>query len=399
MVTETGPCICLVVTDLTEVEARTDHIRFLEEHQEALKASQRETQESERKFRGLFENSTNAVFLTIPDGSIVAANPAACALLGWTEEELCGMDSSAIMDTSDSRVSEAVEERRRTGFIQGWELTAIRKDGKRIPIEVDSAIIPGEPARSFAMWRDITDRKQDEEALRQQARLLDLSREAILVWEFRGAIEFWNEGATKLYGYSREDVIGKVSHELLATTHPKGIRAVLVELERSGHWRGDLTHRTKDGHIVIVEASLQLIQQSGRRLVLETNRDITERKHAEHEREQLLSTIANERERLKAILASIDDEVWVVDTSGKTEILNAPATAGLGIDVTKGETLDNIVESLEILTPDGNKRSRENTPLFRSLRGEAVRGEETIRQAKNWRDEAPQVLRLACKGQ
>jgi PAS domain S-box-containing protein len=164
--TATNPCICLVASDLTQLEASADWIRFLEENQEALKASQEKIQASERKFRALFENSLDAVFLAIPDGTTLAANPAACAMTGWTEEELCEMGRSAILDTNDPRLSQALEERKRTGRFQRRELTAIRKDRSRIPVEVDSVIIPGDPIRSFTIMRDITERKQAEDAVR-----------------------------------------------------------------------------------------------------------------------------------------------------------------------------------------------------------------------------------------
>jgi len=128
---------------------------------------------------------------------------------------------------------------------------------------------------------DISDRRHTEDVLRQQAQLLNLSSEAIFVWEFNGCIEYWNKGAEKLYGYTSEEVIGQISHELLATYHPQGVTAFLTALERHGEWRGELTHHTRDGRVVIVESNQQLLRQGRRRLVLETNRDITERKQAD----------------------------------------------------------------------------------------------------------------------
>jgi PAS domain S-box-containing protein len=129
---------------------------------------------------------------------------------------------------------------------------------------------------------DVTERRWTENVLRRQAQLLNLSSEAILVWELNGRIEYWNEGAEKLYGYSSDEAIGQVSHELLATLPPQGMTALLTALERDGEWRGELTHRTGDGRVVIAESNQQLIHQGQRRLVLETNRDVTERKQAEN---------------------------------------------------------------------------------------------------------------------
>jgi PAS domain S-box-containing protein len=139
----------------------------------------------------------------------------------------------------------------------------------------------GKPLRMIGVNMDVTERKNAESMLRQQAQLLDLSKEAILVWEFGRAIEYWNHGAETLYGYSRGEAIGKVSHELLATVHPGGAVAFLEELERNGQWRGELIHRTKDGRNLNIETNQQLVRQGTRRLVLETDRDITARKQME----------------------------------------------------------------------------------------------------------------------
>jgi PAS domain-containing protein len=65
--------------------------------------------------------------------------------------------------------------------------------------------------------RDITARKRTEEHLRRQATLLDLSHDAIFTWKIGGGITYWSRGAEMLYGYSREEAIGRVSHDLLRT--------------------------------------------------------------------------------------------------------------------------------------------------------------------------------------
>ncbi|HUJ70803.1 MAG TPA: PAS domain S-box protein, partial [Verrucomicrobiae bacterium] len=126
------------------------------------------------------------------------------------------------------------------------------------------------------------ERKRAEEALSQNARLLDLSHDAIFVWDLDGKIRYWNEGAEQLYGYHPEEAVGRVSHELLATIHPQGTAAFLAKLERDGEWTGELVHTAKDGRVLTVETRQQIIHRADRRrLVLESNRDVTERKNAQ----------------------------------------------------------------------------------------------------------------------
>ena len=123
--------------------------------------------ESEHKYHSLFENSMDAVFLTVPNGKVIAANRAACAMFGMTEEELCRVGREGISDTSDPRYAAALKERAREGNIQ-CELTYIRKDGTKFPADVNSVILEG-GLRSFVILRDITVRKQAEETMLRSA--------------------------------------------------------------------------------------------------------------------------------------------------------------------------------------------------------------------------------------
>ena len=120
--------------------------------------------ESETRYRSLFESSPDAVLLTITDGTILAANPAACSLFGCSEEELRRIGRSGVLDEQDPRFARALAERRRTGQLKGVELHAVRGDGEHFPVELDSTILSGEPEESFLIMRDITERKRAEEA-------------------------------------------------------------------------------------------------------------------------------------------------------------------------------------------------------------------------------------------
>ncbi|MFT3774823.1 MAG: PAS domain S-box protein [Minicystis sp.] len=115
-----------------------------------------------------------------------------------------------------------------------------------------------------------------------QADFLNESHDAILGWELGGGIVYWNRGARELYGWSAAEALGRVSHELLATEHAAGMGVVERALTHEGCWEGELGHTTRDGRRITVESRLLLVRRGGRRaLVLETNRDITARKHAE----------------------------------------------------------------------------------------------------------------------
>jgi PAS domain S-box-containing protein len=141
---------------------------------EKIRSREQAVRKSEHKFRVLFENSPDAVFLTSSDGSVAAANPAACNMLGYSEEEICKLGLSGVIDPDEPRLSAVLEERQRARRVHARELTAIRKGGERFPVEVDWIILPAEPVWSFLIMRDITDRKRAEETLRRSHDQLEL---------------------------------------------------------------------------------------------------------------------------------------------------------------------------------------------------------------------------------
>ncbi len=126
---------------------------------------------SEEKYRALFEESLDAVFLTIPDGSIVDANSSACKLFDMTVQEICRVGRAGIIDMTDARLAPVLEERKRIGHIN-TELICIRKNGERFPAEISSVIVSDDPPRSFVILRDISERRQAENELRSYARRL-----------------------------------------------------------------------------------------------------------------------------------------------------------------------------------------------------------------------------------
>ncbi len=112
--------------------------------------------------------------------------------------------------------------------------------------------------------------RRNEELLRQQKRLVDMSRDPIFVWDFDGGIVDWNRGSEELYGYSRDEALGKQKQQLLGTTVPGSSFAELkAKLLRAGNWAGELRQKTRSGEELTIESRLQLQSLDGRRLVLE----------------------------------------------------------------------------------------------------------------------------------
>jgi two-component system, LuxR family, sensor kinase FixL len=130
---------------------------------------------------------------------------------------------------------------------------------------------------------EIAERKRGEEILRERANLLDLTHDTVFVRDINDVITFWNRGAEKLYGWTRDEAVGQVSHHLTQTIFPAPLEEITAELNNTGRWEGELIHTRRDGTQVVVASrwALQLDERAKPVAVLETNNDITERKRAE----------------------------------------------------------------------------------------------------------------------
>jgi PAS domain S-box-containing protein len=84
--------------------------------------------------------------------------------------------------------------------------------------------------------------------------ILDLIYDSFMARNMDGRIAFWNRGAGQMYGWTKDEVIGKVSHTLLQTRFPRALEEIEVQLERNGVWEGNLLHARKDGQTVSVKS-------------------------------------------------------------------------------------------------------------------------------------------------
>jgi PAS domain S-box-containing protein len=149
--------------------------------------------------------------------------------------------------------------------------------------------------------------------LRDQAALLDLTHDAIFVRDIHDVITYWNAGAEELYGWQREEAVGRVARELLKSKLPKPIGAIAKELAKVGRWQGEIAHTKRDGTVVIVASRWSLQRDDKGRPVatMVTNNDITEQHRAEGELHQAQSELAHVTRltTLGELTASIAHEV------------------------------------------------------------------------------------------
>ncbi|KAB8335868.1 PAS domain S-box protein [Scytonema tolypothrichoides VB-61278] len=138
----------------------------------------------------------------------------------------------------------------------------------------------GKPVRMVGVGIDITDRKQAEQKIREQAAWLDVATDAIIVRDLENKIVFWNRSAERLYGWKAKDALGKNASELLYKKISPQLQEALSEVRLAGEWYGELSQVQKDGKEVIVETRWTLVRdEHGKpKSILTVNTDITEKK-------------------------------------------------------------------------------------------------------------------------
>ena len=263
--------------------------------------------DSDDLYRKLLEGLPAAFYATDAAGYLTFYNEAAADLWGRRPklgtDRWCGFwklfsaDGTPMAhDTCPMAI--ALKENR---VVRCSEVLAERPDGTRVTFIPHPTPIRDPTGRLIGatnMLVDISERKKAERALQRQAGLIELSFDAILAWRQPGGIEFWNKGATTLYGFEASEALGKVTRHLLKTRHPRPWAEIEAELREHGSWEGELRHITKTGDEVFVASCYQLVSDEGDgMLILETNRDVTGRKQAQAElskaQQQLESDLRN----------------------------------------------------------------------------------------------------------
>lgn len=162
----------------------------------------------------------------------------------------------------------------------------VRDDGSQAWLEARGRVVvddAGRPTAVLGTLTDVTERQRDAHRLEEQARLLDLAADPILVRGMDGRIRYWNRGAAALYGHSAEEALGRDARELLCGGPPGPDEHIEKKLLADGRWEGELPHRHRDGTPLLVHARWVLDRDANGqpRSVLQTHTDVTGRRRAE----------------------------------------------------------------------------------------------------------------------
>jgi PAS domain S-box-containing protein len=318
----------------------------------------------------LVRSSEVAIYSEDLDELINSWNTAAERMFGYAASEALGQPIYLIIPPERHTEERDVQRRVRAGErVDHYNTVRLRKGGGRIHVSMVASPVrtpEGDLIGVSKVARDITAQKALEASLALTSALIELSQEAIFAWDVNGGIVEWNAGCERLYGYSRDEALGRVSHELLQTVRPLALETFLARLIERREWSGELHHRTRDGRDVIVESRHQVIDIEGRSLVLESNRDVTDRRHAEEA-----------RGRLAALVESSEDAIIGKTVSGVITSWNRAAERMFGYSA--GEAIG---QSIRLIIPQ-ERRAEEDQVLARIGRGETVQHFETVRCRKD----------------
>jgi PAS domain S-box len=241
----------------------------------------------------IVHSSDDAIIGKDLQSRVLSWNVGAERMFGYTAAEMVGQPITRLIAPDRPDEETRVIEDVKRGEIRHFETVRIRKEGE--PIAVSLTISPiknakGEIVGVSSIARDITEQKRAQEALeshatmlREQAQMLDLAN--VMARDLESRIILWNSGMEKMYGWSKEEALGRNSHQLLRTRFPEPLEAILEQVHQNGRWEGELVHFDKGGRELVVASQWVLHTDAhGKAIaVLEVNNDITERKRAEEE--------------------------------------------------------------------------------------------------------------------
>lgn len=189
-------------------------------------------------YRLLFEHNPDAILLTVPDGSVKAANPAACELFGMTEKQIRRAGRQGLTDNNHPNYLSALETWARTGRFAG-ELAFFRKGGLRFTAEVSSVEVE-EGRMAFVILRDISDRKRLEEEHRLsehyelQRVLLSTIPAFVYLKDSNSVYVEANREFSKLLGMPEDEIRGKTDYELFPKAVADSFRKMDAEVMTTG---------------------------------------------------------------------------------------------------------------------------------------------------------------------
>lgn len=307
----------------------------------------RQLAEREERYRSLFEQSPDAVFLVTNDGIVEAMNRSGQALFGYEQEEMVGQHIRIVYANPNER-SAVIARADHEGHVRDEPLRLIRSDGSVMDcvVTIHQRIdVRGRRAGYQTIVRDVTERVRSEEELRLKGALLDNAHDAILLVEPGGEIVYANEAAAQMTGYATVELTGMNVRHLNTEEGAGQVPTRISRMMREGGLGFETVWVRKDGGHVDVEVKTRTIESQGRTLFLSVARDVSQRKADEAAL------------RLRGeLLDSAHDAVFLYDLKGKIVYVNDAAARQRGYS--RDELMRMNMRGIDTAEGDGLFRRR-----------------------------------------
>jgi two-component system, cell cycle sensor histidine kinase and response regulator CckA len=274
--------------------------------------------------RPILEAIPHVVWTASPDGSGTFLNRRGAELIGVNPKQLSGWNWLQLLHPEDvDRSRQSWQSAVDTGTEYANEYRVRHADGtyrwylaQAVPLRRDGATYGW-----MGTWTDIDDRRRAEERHERDARLLANVHDCIIVTDAAGIVTYWNEAATNLYGWTAEEMCGQP----LLNRFPEEARASVGDLTRqvaAGHdWNGEFEDYHKDGSRIWIDARVSRICNASGQLIgiIGTSHDITARKQAEAERDQITARLRLQIDRMPLAYLLFDRDLRLVDWNAAAE--------------------------------------------------------------------------------
>jgi PAS domain S-box-containing protein len=253
------------------------------------KTAEMALQQSENRFRALIEKSSDVIGVISAEGVTLYKSPSVKEVMGYDPSELIGRPLAEMIHPDDISALNALI----TDLVQQPEEShsmTVRhrnRDGSWRWIEAAATNHLNDPAIAGIVvnYRDISEQRVAEEKIREQAALLDISQDAILVRDIEDRIIYWNKGAEEVYGWTAAEAVGQPADALLFAGPSRQVKEAEQIVMQSGEWSGELHQIRKDKAPITVQSRWTLIRDINGRPTskLVVNTDITEKKKLERQ--------------------------------------------------------------------------------------------------------------------
>jgi PAS domain S-box-containing protein len=285
-----------------------------------LKQADEAVRNSEEKYRLLLEMAVDAFFQGDANGNFIEANNKAVDLTGYSREELLKMNMRDLFSKETLQKESLQYDQLKQGKTLIIEREVLQKNGKSLSVEMHSKIMPDGSYQSF--FRDITERKLAENALRESEKsyigLFNSVTEAIYIHDKEGTFIDINEGALKMYGYTREELIGR-NPEFVSAPGMNDLEEVAKIIkgvaDTGQHEQFEFWGLRKNGEIFPKEIVCNKGMYFGYDVIITTARDITRRKKIEEE-------LNKERILLKTFIDNIPISFFIKDRESRKILSN-----------------------------------------------------------------------------